>query len=148
MKQICLNMHYETNNPLRTAREFTCFVWISEKQRLFRKSTVTNWYLWPRWSVFTARYELNLYIYIYIYIYIYCKLLSNCWSILDSIIWRHKCQNSLALYIYIYNIDYWIHNDTYSAFLMIIINLIIDKSRLCYKITIKYWQNVLYSQLY
>jgi len=25
---------------------------------------------------------------------------------------------------------------------MIIINLIIDKSRLCYKITIKYWQNV------
>ena len=31
---------------------------------------------------------------------------------------------------------------------MIIINLIIDKSRLCYKITIKYWQNVPYSQLY
>jgi len=31
---------------------------------------------------------------------------------------------------------------------MITINLIIDKPRLCYKITIKYWQNVLYSQLY
>jgi len=31
---------------------------------------------------------------------------------------------------------------------MITINLIIDKSRSCDKITIKYWQNVLYSQLY
>jgi len=31
---------------------------------------------------------------------------------------------------------------------MIIINLIIDKSRLGYKIKIKYWQNVSYSQLY
>jgi len=31
---------------------------------------------------------------------------------------------------------------------MIIINLIIDKSRIYYKITIKYWQNLLYSQLY
>jgi len=31
---------------------------------------------------------------------------------------------------------------------MIIINLIIDKSILSYKIAIKYWQNVLYSQLY
>jgi len=36
----------------------------------------------------------------------------------------------------------------HSAFIMIIINLIIDKSILCYKITIKYWQKVLYSQLY
>ena len=36
--------------------------------------------------------------------------------------------------------DYWIDNGIYSAFIMIIINLIIDKSRLCYKITIKYWQ--------
>jgi len=45
-------------------------------------------------------------------------------------------------------IDYWIDNDIYSAFIMIIINLIIDKSRLCYKITIKYWQNVPYSQLH
>jgi len=31
---------------------------------------------------------------------------------------------------------------------MIIGNLIIDKSRLCYKITMKYRQNVPYSQLY
>ena len=45
-------------------------------------------------------------------------------------------------------IDYWIDNGIYSVFIMIIINLIIDKSRLYYKITIKYWQNVLYSQLY
>ena len=45
-------------------------------------------------------------------------------------------------------IDYWIDNDIYSAFIMIVINLIIDKSRLCYKIKIKYWQNLLYSQLY
>ena len=43
-------------------------------------------------------------------------------------------------------IDYWIDNGiyVYSAFIMIII----DKSRLYYKITIKYWQNVPYSQLY
>jgi hypothetical protein len=40
-------------------------------------------------------------------------------------------------------IDYWIDSGIYNAFIMIIINLIIDKSRLCYKITIKYWQNVL-----
>ena len=45
-------------------------------------------------------------------------------------------------------IDYWMDNGIYSALIMIIINLIIDKSRLCYKITIKYWQNVPYSQLY
>jgi len=45
-------------------------------------------------------------------------------------------------------IDYWIDNGIYSVLIMIIMNLIIDKSRLCYKITIKYWQNVLYSQLY
>jgi len=44
--------------------------------------------------------------------------------------------------------DYWIDNGIYSAFITIIINLIIDKSRLCYKITIKYWQNVPYSHLY
>jgi len=37
-------------------------------------------------------------------------------------------------------VDYWIDNGIYSAFIVIIINLIIDKSRLCYKITIKYWQ--------
>jgi hypothetical protein len=37
-------------------------------------------------------------------------------------------------------IDYWIDSGIYSAFIMFIINLIIDKSRLCYKITIKYWQ--------
>ena len=36
----------------------------------------------------------------------------------------------------------------YSVFIVIIKNLIIDKSRLYYKITIKYWQNVPYSQLY
>ena len=35
-------------------------------------------------------------------------------------------------------IDYWIDNGIYSEFIKIIINLIIDKSRLCYKITIKY----------
>jgi hypothetical protein len=45
-------------------------------------------------------------------------------------------------------IDYRIDDGICSAFIMIIINLIIDKSRLCYKITIKYWQNILYSQLY
>ena len=45
-------------------------------------------------------------------------------------------------------IDYWIDNGMYSAFIMIIINLIINKSRLWYKITIKYWQNLLYAQLY
>jgi hypothetical protein len=33
-------------------------------------------------------------------------------------------------------IDYWIDNGIYSAFTTVIINLIIDKSRLCYKITI------------
>jgi hypothetical protein len=37
-------------------------------------------------------------------------------------------------------IDYWINSGIYNAFIMIIINLIIDKSRLCYKITLKYWQ--------
>jgi len=36
------------------------------------------------------------------------------------------------------NIDYYIDNGIYSAFTVIIINLIMDKSRLCYKITIKY----------
>jgi hypothetical protein len=45
-------------------------------------------------------------------------------------------------------IDYWIDSGIYSAFIRIIIYLIIDKSRLGYKITIKYWQNVPYSQLY
>ena len=47
-------------------------------------------------------------------------------------------------------IDHWIDNGIYNAFIIIIIiiNVIIDKSRLCYKITIKYWQKVLYSQLY
>ena len=35
-------------------------------------------------------------------------------------------------------LDYWIDNGIYSALIMIIINLIIDKSRLYYKITIKY----------
>jgi hypothetical protein len=45
-------------------------------------------------------------------------------------------------------IDYWIDSGIYSAFIMIIINWIIDKSRLCYKIKITHWQNVLYSQLY
>jgi hypothetical protein len=45
-------------------------------------------------------------------------------------------------------IDYWIDNGIYRASIMIIINLVIDKSKLCYKITIKYWQNVLNSQLY
>ena len=45
-------------------------------------------------------------------------------------------------------IAYWIGNGIYSAFIMIIINLIIYKSRLCYKITIKYWQTLSYSQLY
>ena len=30
-------------------------------------------------------------------------------------------------------IDYWIDSGIYSAFIMIVINLIIDKSRLCYK---------------
>jgi len=35
-------------------------------------------------------------------------------------------------------IDYSIDSGIYSAFFMIIINLIIDKSRLCYKITIEY----------
>jgi hypothetical protein len=45
-------------------------------------------------------------------------------------------------------IDYWIDNGIYIAFIRILINLIIDKSRLGYKITIKYWQNVPYSQLY
>ena len=34
--------------------------------------------------------------------------------------------------------DYWIDSGIYSAFIMIIINLIIDKWSLCYKITIKY----------
>jgi hypothetical protein len=42
-------------------------------------------------------------------------------------------------------INYWIDSGIYSAFIMIIINLIIDKPRLCYKITIKYFQNVPYS---
>jgi len=46
-------------------------------------------------------------------------------------------------------IDYWIDSGIYSAYIMIIINLIIDKSRLCYKITIKYLKKkVPYSQLY
>ena len=44
-------------------------------------------------------------------------------------------------------IDYWIDNGirVYSVFIMIIINLITDKSRLYYKITIKYLQKVPYS---
>ena len=42
-------------------------------------------------------------------------------------------------------IVYWIDNGIYSAFIMIIINLIIDKSILCYKITIKYWQCTIFS---
>jgi hypothetical protein len=35
-------------------------------------------------------------------------------------------------------IDYWIHSGIYSALIMIIINLIFDKSRLWYKITINF----------
>jgi hypothetical protein len=45
-------------------------------------------------------------------------------------------------------IGYWIDNGIYSAIVMVIINVIIDKSRLVYKMTIKYWLNLLYSQLY
>jgi hypothetical protein len=58
------------------------------------------------------------------------------------------CSFTSNLIMFSLIIDYWIYNGIYSAFIMIIINLIIDKSRLCYKITVKYWQNVLYSQLY
>ena len=58
------------------------------------------------------------------------------------------CSFTSNLTMFSFITDYWIDNGTYSAFIMIIINLIIDKSRLCYKITIKYWQNVPYSQLY
>jgi hypothetical protein len=36
-------------------------------------------------------------------------------------------------------IDFWIDNGIYSAKIMIIINVIIDKLRLFYKITTKYW---------
>jgi hypothetical protein len=58
------------------------------------------------------------------------------------------CSFTGNLTIFSLIIDYGKDNGIYIAFIMIIINLIIDKSRLCYKITIKYWQNVLYSQLY
>jgi hypothetical protein len=46
--------------------------------------------------------------------------------------------SNLALFSLI--VDYWIDIRIYSAFIIIIINLIIDKSRSRYKITIKYWQ--------
>jgi hypothetical protein len=36
-------------------------------------------------------------------------------------------------------IGYWIDSGIYSAIIMIIINVIIDKLRLFYKITTKYW---------
>jgi hypothetical protein len=36
----------------------------------------------------------------------------------------------------------WIYNGIYSAIIMIVMNVTIDKSRLFYKITIKYWQNL------
>ena len=58
------------------------------------------------------------------------------------------CSYTSNLIMFSLIIDYWIENGIHSSFIMIIINLIIDKSRLFYKITIKYWQNVTYSQLY
>jgi hypothetical protein len=58
------------------------------------------------------------------------------------------CSFTSNLTMFSFIIDCWIDNGIYSAFITIIINLIIDKSRLCYKITIQYWQNVPYSQLY
>jgi hypothetical protein len=58
------------------------------------------------------------------------------------------CSFTSNLTIFSLIIDCWIDSGIHSAFIMIIINLIIDKSRLYYKITIKYWQNVQYSQLY
>jgi hypothetical protein len=44
-------------------------------------------------------------------------------------------------------IGYWIDNGIYSAIIMIIINVIIDKSKLFYKITINI-DKTPYSQLY
>jgi hypothetical protein len=52
----------------------------------------------------------------------------------------HRSTINWIFTMFSFIIDYWIANGIYSAFIMIIINLIIDKSRLCYKITIKYWQ--------
>ena len=37
------------------------FFYLSEnKQWLFPYTALTDWFLWPRWKVFTARYELGL----------------------------------------------------------------------------------------
>jgi hypothetical protein len=88
----------------------------------------------------------------------YCPFTSNlttCFTVFVQLAPQHevasRTHRSTVNWIFIMFsliIDYWIDNGTCSAFIMIIMNLIIDKSRLCYKITIKYWQNVPYSQLY
>jgi hypothetical protein len=88
----------------------------------------------------------------------YCSFTSNlttCFTVLVQLAPQHEVLSrthrstiNWIFTVFSLIIDCWIHNGIYSAIIMIIINLIIDKSRLCYKITIKYWQNVPYSQLY
>ena len=43
------------------------YLWVlcgtQNKLRLFPHTTLTDWFVWPRWSVFTARYGLNICIY-------------------------------------------------------------------------------------
>ena len=40
---------------------YLCVLYLSEnKQRLVPLTAYTNWFLQPRWKVFTARYELSL----------------------------------------------------------------------------------------
>ena len=55
------------------------------------------------------------------------------------------CSFTSNLTLFSLIIDYWIDNGIYSALIRIIIKLIIDKSRLRYKIIKKYWQK--YSNL-
>jgi len=35
------------------------FLWISEQTEIFSYTAFTDWFLWARRHVFTARYELN-----------------------------------------------------------------------------------------
>jgi hypothetical protein len=87
----------------------------------------------------------------------YCSFTSNlttCFTVLVQLVPQHEVASrthrstvNWIFTVFSLIIEYWIDNGICSVFIMIIINLIIDKSILCYKITIKYWQNVPYSQL-
>jgi hypothetical protein len=70
---------FEHSTPLGSAHTlYSCVLCRSEnKQRLFHYTALTDWFLQPRRSVFTARYGLNIYIY-YRLISVLKFLIQNC----------------------------------------------------------------------